>query len=148
MPVCLQRNILCSGISREEVKSKSYSIATTKKVSSLRLNLFHIMYIYQYYSPWCCQAAGKCHFSIIQGLYPSLKIMSGFLLYSTHANSGCLIKNALSILFTTAGKCCFFKNPILNVGLIHKSIRTALISSGSLIKVCGKGIIWQTKAHY
>lgn len=68
-----------------------------------------------------------------------------FLPYSTHANSGCLIKNARSILLTTAGKCCFFKNPILTVSLIHKSIRTALISSGSLIKVFAKALFGEPK---
>lgn len=60
-------------------------------------------------------------------------------------NSVCLINNAQSILFTTAGKCCFFKNPILNVSLSHKSIRRALIYSGSLIKCVVKALFGKPK---
>lgn len=57
-----------------------------------------------------------------------------------------VINNGQSILSPSAAKYCFLKNPDLYVSLIHKSIRAALISSGSLIKMCGKGINWQTKA--
>jgi len=63
-----------------------------------------------------------------------------FLPYSTPTNSGCLINNVQRVLSPSAAKYHFSKNPDLNVNLIPTSVRTALISSGSLVSV------WQR--HY